>query len=58
MDDKMLSPANIDYIKEQLEHYLKEEKKHERSCMGYITLRERIHLAKLQEEYRKAFSEP
>lgn len=39
LEDKMLSTANIDYIKEQLELYLTDTMKHERSCLGFLTFR-------------------
>jgi hypothetical protein len=46
-EDATLTPANIDYIKEQLKKHLKEVDKHERRCSGYITLKDKIKMQKL-----------
>lgn len=48
----MLSTANIDYIKEQLDLYLKDTMKHERSCLGLLTFREKIEIHKSARLFR------
>ena len=51
----MLSNANIEYIKEQLDVYLGESQKHQRRLLGLVTLRDKISIQKSRNQFCEVF---
>lgn len=54
-DDKSLSQGNVEFIREMVEKYLNEQKRHEKSVMGYITLKEKIVINKNEKRFKNEF---